>query len=176
MKRTYRFLALALLGSLHASSMTVFAQSTPPKAPNPAKVALEKLKSLAGDWTGEIMTIPITFSVRTVSSGTAVMHEGHTEKGGPPNHEITMFYTEGERLLATHYCDAGNRTNMEGKLSEDGKTVNFSFIEVIGSKAGGYLKTLSLSMPDADTHSFEVLFVTPNGDSIPLKGEFKRAK
>ncbi|HSI72578.1 MAG TPA: hypothetical protein VK934_05335 [Fimbriimonas sp.] len=158
-------------------AVSVFAQEAAPKTAAPqseAKLALEKLKSLAGSWQGEIMRIPITFSIRAASSGTAVVHEGNTEGGGPPSHEITMFYIDGDRLLSTHYCDAGNRSNLDGKMSADGKTIKFSFIEVIGSKRGGYLKDMALTIVDAKTHIIEVNFVMPDGAAIPLRGEFKR--
>ena len=74
-----------------------------------AKKAFAKLKTLSGSWQGTIMGIPINFTIRAVSSGTAILHEGNTSEEGPPKHEITMFYRDGDRLLATHYCDAGNR-------------------------------------------------------------------
>ncbi|MEZ0327355.1 MAG: hypothetical protein ACAH95_15765 [Fimbriimonas sp.] len=157
----------------------VFAQDSlakPAKPQSEAKLALEKLKTFAGAWHGEIMRIPIDFSIRAASSGTAVVHEGNTEGGGPPNHEITMFYVDGERLLATHYCDAGNRSNMEGKMSPDGKTIKFSFLEVIGSTRGGYMKEMALTTVDADHHIVEVLFVMPDSKPIPLRGEFTKKK
>jgi hypothetical protein len=157
----------------------VVAQDNPPKpatTPSAAKTTLEKLKTLAGSWQGKIMDIPISFSIRAASSGTAVVHEGNTEGGGPPNHEITMFYIDGERLLSTHYCDAGNRSHLEGKMSPDGKTIKFSFLEVVGSKKGGYLKDMAFTLVDADHHVLEVNFVMPNGKEIPLRGEFTRTK
>ena len=79
-------------------------------------------------------------------------------KSGPPKNEITMFYRDGDRLLATHYCDGGNRSNMEGKLSADGKTIEFSFLEVVGSTRGGYLKDMVITMIDADHHVSSVYF------------------
>ena len=140
-----------------------------------AQKAFEKLKTLAGSWEGTVMGIPINFTIRAASSGTAILHEGNTEKG-VPNHEITMFYVEGDRLLATHYCDAGNRSNMEGKMSADGKSVEFNFLDVAGSTKGGLVKRMMFTMIDADKHVVEFTFIMPNGKPVELHGEFQRTK
>src|SRR5688572_29001132 len=124
---------LAILIILIATASVTFAQDTPSKSPNPqseAKKAFAKLKTLAGSWHGMVMDIPIDFTIRAASSGTAILHESNTSAAGPPKQEITMFYVDGDRLLATHYCDGGNRSNMEGKLSADGKAIAFSFLDV----------------------------------------------
>ena len=153
-------------------------QMPPPKTSVPqsaAQKAFEKLKTLAGSWEGTVMGIPINFTIRAASSGTAILHEGNTEKG-VPNHEITMFYVEGDRLLATHYCDAGNRVRWEGKMSPDGKTIEFSFLDVAGSTKGGLLKCMMFTMIDANKHVVEFTFIMPNGKPIELHGEFQRTK
>src|SRR5688572_18598069 len=155
MKRLIRTLMLTLLICLLAPAAVVFGQDNPPKTPSAqsdAKKAFAKLKTLAGSWRGTVMDTPIDFTIRAVSSGTAILHEGNTSKDGPPKNEITMFYVNGDRLLATHYCDAGNRSNMEGRLSADGKAIEFSFLDVVGSTRGGYLKDMVLTMIDADRH------------------------
>jgi hypothetical protein len=141
-----------------------------------AQKALEKMKSLTGSWQGTIMGIAINFTIRAASSGTAILHEANTSGGGPPNHEITMFYVEGDRLLATHYCDAGNRSRLEGKISPDGKAIEFSFLDVVGSTRGGYLKGAVFTLIDATHHIAELTFVRPDGRPIPLRGEFQRDK
>lgn len=141
-----------------------------------AQKALDKMKTLAGSWQGTIMGISINFTIRAASSGTAILHEGNTSGGGPPNHEITMFYLDGDRLLATHYCDAGNRSRWEGKMSPDGKAIRYSFLDVTGSTKGGYLKDMAITMIDADHHTVEFTFVMPNGKPMQLRGEFQRDK
>ena len=179
MKRLLRTLMLTLLMSLLASAAVVFGQDNPPKTPSPqsdAKKAFAKLKTLSGSWQGTIMDTPINFTIRAASSGTAILHEGSTSKEGPPKNEITMFYVNGDRLLATHYCDAGNRSHMEGKLSADGNSIEFSFLEVVGSTRGGYLKDLAITMIDADRHIVGLTFVMPDGKPIPLRAEFQRTK
>ena len=149
-----------------------------PKASGPqsdAQKAFEKMKTLSGSWDGTVMGIPINFTIRAASSGTAILHEGNTEKG-VPNHEITMFYVDGDRLLATHYCDAGNRSNMEGKMSADGNSVEFNFLDVTGNTKGGLLKRMMFTMVDANKHVVDFTFVMPNGKPIELHGEFQRTK
>jgi hypothetical protein len=173
---------LVMLIILIATATVVVAQDTPPKpvsaqaTDSGAKRAFEKLKTLAGSWQGKVMDIPIDFTIRAASSGTAIVHEGNTSGGGPPKHEITMFYRDGDRLLATHYCDAGNRSNMEGKLSADGNAIAFSFLDVAGPTRGGYLKDMVITMIDADRHIIAFTFVMPDGKPIPLRGEFQRTK
>ena len=178
MKILKRTLMPTLLICLLAPAAVVLAQDNPPKsvsAQSDATKAFEKLKTLAGSWEGTVMGIPINFTIRAASSGTAILHEGNTEKG-VPNHEITMFYVEGDRLLATHYCDAGNRSNMEGKMSADGKSVEFNFLDVAGSTKGGLLKRMMFTMIDANKHVVEFTFIMPNGKPVELHGEFQRAK
>lgn len=163
---------------LVATAAVVLAQDNPPKAAagqSDAQKAFEKMKTLAGSWEGTVMNIPINFTIRSASSGTAILHEGNTEKG-VPNHEITMFYVEGDRLLATHYCDAGNRSNMEGKMSADGKSVEFNFLDVAGSTKGGLVKRMMFTMIDANKHVVEFTFIMPNGKPVELHGEFQRTK
>lgn len=161
------------------ASATVFAQDSPataPAAPSEAKKAFAKLKTLAGSWQGKVMDISINFTIRAASSGTAILHEGNASGGGPPNHEITMFYVDGDRLLATHYCDAGNRSRWEGKISPDEKAIEFSFLDVTGSTRGGYLKDMVITLIDADHHIVGFTFVMPNGKPMQLRGEFQRTK
>ncbi len=143
--------------------------------PSDAKKAFEKLETLSGSWQGTIMNIPIAITIRAASSGTAILHEGNTAKG-PPDHEITMFYVDGDRLLATHYCDAGNRSRMEGKMSPDGKSIEFSFLDVAGSTKGGLVKRMLFTLTDANRHGVEFTFIMPNGKPIELRGDFTRTK
>ncbi|HEV7747241.1 MAG TPA: hypothetical protein VGO56_19755 [Pyrinomonadaceae bacterium] len=169
---------LAIVMCLLATSVVASAQEPPktPSAQSDAKKAFATLKTLAGSWQGTIMDIPIDFTIRAVSSDTAILHEGNTSGGRPPNHEITMFYLEGARLFATHYCDAGNRSHLEGKMSPDGKAIEFSFLDVAGSTRGGYLKDIVISMIDADHHIVAFTFVMPDGKPMLLRGEFQRTK
>ena len=147
---------------------------TPPAAQSDAQKAFEKMKTLAGSWQGTVMGMSINVTIVVASSGNAVMHEATAGGGRPPDHEITMFYLEGDRLLATHYCDAGNRARLEGKMSPDGKTVEFTFLDVAGSTKGGLVKRLAFTTIDADHHVIGLTFIMPNGKPVEVRGEFQR--
>ena len=145
-------------------------------APSDAQKAFEKMKTLAGSWQGTIMGRSINTTIRPASSGTAILYEATKEGGGVPDHEITMFYVDGDRLLATHYCDGGNRARFEGKMLPDGKTSEFNFLDVAGDTQGGLVKRMVFTMIDANKHVIEFTFIMPNGKPVELRGEFQRTK
>ena len=120
------------------------------------------------------MGIPISFTIRPASSGTTIVHEANTTKGPTPDHEITIFYVDGDRLLATHYCDADNRVSLQGTISPDGKSIEFTFLNVVGSTKGGMVKRIMFTMVDANRHVVEFTFVMPNGKPVELRGDFQR--
>jgi len=170
---------LAILIILVATHIVVLAQDTPPKTAgvqSDAKNAYEKLKTLTGSWQGMVMGMSVNVTIRLASSGTAILHEATGDGKRPPNHEITMFYVEGDRLLATHFCDGGNRVRWEGKMSPDGKTIEFSFLDVAGGTRGGLAKNMVFTILDADKHAIVLNFIMPDGKPIDVRGEFQRTK
>ena len=169
---------LVLMGRGTAAAQTA-SQPTNAAAPSDAQKAFDRMKTLAGSWQGTIMGIPLNLTIRLASSGTAILHEGDRGRGGrpgPPDHEITMFYMDGNRLLATHYCDAGNRPRFEGRLSPDGNTIEFSFLDVAGDTQGGLVKRMAFTTVDANKHVIEFTFILPGRKPMLLRGEFQRTK
>ena len=166
---------ICLVVAMGAGTSVAQTASTPTKAaPSDAQKAFDKMKALEGSWQGTIMNIPINVIIRLASSRTAILHEATTGGGRPPDHEITMFYVEGDRLLATHFCDGGNRARLEGKMSPDEKTTEFNFLDVTGSTKGGLVKRMAFTMIDANKHVIEATFIMPNGKPMELRGEFER--
>ena len=81
------------------------------------------------------------------------MHE--MTMAGRPDDPITMLYVDGDRLLLTHYCDAGNRPRMVATMTPDGKTVDFHFLDVanFNSKQVGYMQHAVFTTLDANHHT-----------------------
>ena len=139
-----------------------------------AQKAFEIMKALAGSWEGSIMGLSTHITIRVTSSGNAILHEA-TGPGRPDN-PITMFYVDGDRLLLTHYCDAGNRPRMVGKISPDGKRVEFDFLDVSGNTQKGMMNHMVFTMIDATHHSEGATYMLPGNKSMVGQAVFTRTK
>jgi hypothetical protein len=139
-----------------------------------AQLAFARLKTLAGNWKGRAamgpqpgMNAPVRVSLRVTSGGAALMHEMVPEgrSNDPSNGDddpITMLYIDGDRLILTHYCDSGkNRPRMVGKLSPDGKTVEFDFLDVSGGTKDGHMHRAVFTIIDAAHHTEDWTYMSP---------------
>ena len=143
--------------SLAGSLLLVLAASLFVAAENDSQRAFEKMKSLEGTWvskTPEGKSAQVTF--RTTSNGSALMSEIEGEYD-----MITMFHMDGDRLLMTHYCGAGNQPRMKGTLSPDGKSITFNFVDAtnLASPEVGHMHRVTFTMPDANHHTEQWVFL-----------------
>jgi hypothetical protein len=162
--KSIRLMLSVVLLSLSAMA---FAQSDAQKpiAQSDAQKSFAKLKTLAGSWEGKVTTDPKEFitgnnlmqvTLRVTSMGNALMHE---MKGDAPDDPITMMYLDQDRLLLTHFCDAGNRPRMTGKLSPDGKILEFEFLDVAGNTQHGHMHHAVFTFIDENHHSEDWTFI-----------------
>jgi hypothetical protein len=169
-----------------SASIPTFAQSTPYEssdapALSDAQAAFEKLKTLAGSWVGQLTTSPADsefsgrfaqFSLRETSRGNALVHE--LSLSGIPDHPVTMFYLEEDRLVLTHYCDAGNRPRMVGKVSPDGKTVEFDFLDLAGDNRYGHMHHAVFTLIDENHHTEEWTYMMPGDNPVRARFDLQR--
>src|SRR6202023_1813546 len=132
------------------------------------------MKTMAGSWDGSIMGLTTHITIRVTSSGNAILHEA-TGPGRPDN-PITMFYLDGDRLLLTHYCDAGNRPRMVARTSPDGKTVEFDFVDVAGSTDYGHMHHAVFTFIDANHHIEDWTYMMPGDKPVRAHFDLQRAK
>jgi hypothetical protein len=143
----------------HGTSVAQMSHPAVASAQSDMQKAFEKMKTLAGSWEGSIMGMSVQLTMRVTSTGNAILHE--VTGRARPDDPITMFYVDGDRLLLTHYCDAGNRPRMVGKLSPDGETVEFDFLDVSGSTQKGYMNHAVFTTIDANHHTEEWTYMLP---------------
>jgi len=186
--KSVRFMLSAVV--LMALSNVVFAQADAQKPPSESQKAFDKLKTLAGSWEGKVTTLPpqaemgsgmlMQISLRVTSRGNALVHE-MKEAGTPDDparydHPVTMFYLDSDRLLLTHYCDAGNRPRMVARTSPDGKTVEFDFIDVSGGTQFGHMHHAVFTLIDANHHTEDWTYMMPGDKPVQAHFDLTRIK
>jgi hypothetical protein len=134
-----------------------------------AQKSFDKLKTLAGEWEGpaSVAEMPamsgakMHMSLRVTSRGHVLVHE--LQEAGTPldatkyDHPVTMVYLDRDQLTLIHYCDAGNRPRMTGKMSPDGKTVEFELKDISGDPAV-HMHHAVFTLIDANHHSEDWTF------------------
>jgi hypothetical protein len=89
--------------------------------------ALARLKGLAGEWRGHILTPdgpPVTV-VYSVTGGGSTVEEKLFP--GTPHEMVTMYHLDGADLVLTHYCAGGNQPRMKLIPSTDAAELRFDF-------------------------------------------------
>ena len=171
-----KYLRFALPVVLMSLSTLAVAQSEPAKS-------FDQLKTLAGSWEGHVTTVPqepsvegkaTTVSFRVTSMGHTLMHE--MTIAGRPDDPITMLYLDGAQLLLMHYCDAGNRPRMAGKMSPDGKSVEFDFLDVTGGNKHGHMHHAVFTFVDAKRHVEDWTYMQPGDKPVRAHFELQRTK
>ena len=120
------------------------------------QTSFHQLAGLEGKWVGkgsEGQPVEVTF--RMTAGGSALMSEIHGE-----GHEnmITMFHMDGDRLIMTHYCGAGNQPRMK-VVSADAKSVSFEFFDGTNIGPGaGHMQHVTFAQPDANHHTEEWVY------------------
>ncbi|HEX4488651.1 MAG TPA: hypothetical protein VH088_20400 [Terriglobales bacterium] len=146
------------------------------------------MKTFAGEWDGPV-TVPeapdmnggkLHLSLRVTSRGHAIVHE--LQEANTPldatkyDHPVTIFYVEGDQLNLIHYCDAGNRPRMTGKMSPDGKTIEFELVDVTGGTNHGHMHHAVFTYIDDNHHTEDWTYVMPGDKPVHAHFDLQRAK
>jgi hypothetical protein len=140
-------------------------------AQSDAQKTFDHLKTLNGHWEGKASNgKDLKVDFRPTSGGSAVLSEILGEED-----MITMFHMDNDRVMATHYCMAGNQPRMVASASPDGKTITFNFVDGtnITSPKAGHMDHLVITIADADHHTEDWTFVK---DGVELKRHFDLAR
>jgi len=72
-----------------------------------------------------------------------------------------MIHVDGNRLVLTHYCSAGNQPRMKATTSPDGRTITFNFFDAANLKTSseGHMERVVIKLLSPDHHTEEWIFV-----------------
>lgn len=158
-----RSISIWMTGALAATALwlgvSVTAAHATDKQEKNAAAAFNKLKTLAGTWEAASKRGKITSSYEVISNGSAV-----TERINVPGEGemLTVYHLDGDRLVLTHYCTAGNQPHMQAEAYDPASNeIQFNF-------AGGG------SLADANAgHMHNVLFKFSSADAFTTNWTFQ---
>lgn len=123
MKRN-QFLVVA---SLLLATTTIAGKlaAAPPESKIDATAAFSRLKGLAGEWKVASSRGETRSRFELIAGGSVVL-EHFTEPGG--QEMLTAYHLDGDKLVLTHYCMAGNEPHMVAeKFDAASGELNFEF-------------------------------------------------
>ena len=151
------------------SSMSSHAAETP-------DASLAPLKFLVGEWKGTDAEGKAYKTTYELSSGGTSLTETFTPPDSPPM--TTMYYSDGDQLMLTHYCSLNNQPRMRaGGVKGGDKTVTFTFVDATNLKnpTDVHMRQLSIDVKDRD-HFAQTWMLSKAGKDVPKVYTFERAK
>ncbi|MFO0827067.1 MAG: hypothetical protein U0572_02870 [Phycisphaerales bacterium] len=140
-------IAIATLGAGCAGN----GQRSESKATPAMVAAFDRLKTLEGEWDiaddGGKRAIGTVFHV--TSAGTAIRE---TMFPGSEHEMTNMFHLDGDSIIATHYCAAGNQPRMRCIAVGDGSRYEFLFADItnLPTPDTEHMAQLNLTITDPD--------------------------
>ena len=121
----------ALLGVVIALALIGIARTRGAEKPN-SVLAFERLTSLVGEWKGVQDGTEMKLIYTLTADGSALMEEFRAAQSVM----VTMFTVDGDHLIATHYCSAGNQPQMmTGPITDpSARSLAFTLSRVTGMK------------------------------------------
>ncbi len=121
--------------------------------PIPASRAFKRLMMLEGDWKASSTKgwgAHVTFEIGGRGSFVA---ETTRFEGAPLNTMVTLYHMDGDLLMLTHYCEAGNQPRLVATdFGQEGERITFTFLDAtnLPSRAHGHMDSAVISIPSAD--------------------------
>lgn len=142
---------------------------------NSSAAAFAQLKTLAGEWEGATDRGKVRLSYEVISGGNAILER---ESGENMPQMLTVYYLDGNRLLLTHYCMAGNQPRMIGAFDAQTGELRFQFLDAtnLASPGAGHMHNASLHFVDNNHVSTEWQFFENGKAKFTERAQYTRVR
>jgi hypothetical protein len=105
----------------------------------------DRMKTLEGQWEASTPEGKTRIIYQVISNGTALMETIVNQN------MVSVYHSDGNAILMTHYCAAGNQPRMRAQSSQ-GDTIIFQYVDATNLKSGadGHMHRLVIKFKDAD--------------------------
>jgi catechol 2,3-dioxygenase-like lactoylglutathione lyase family enzyme len=142
---------------------------------SPAQLAFERLCALAGSWEGRSSAGWTARSeIEVIARGSAVLERTNFE-AHPGETMLTFFHRDGEALVLTHYCVAGNQPRLVAS-EIDGGRFHFTFRDAtnLATRDVGHMDEAFFDLGDGETFSSKWSFSQGGKTSWMEEIEYRR--
>ena len=131
MKRHILVIATVMLA---AAAVTNVQAAGPKSEASAGPAAYARLKTLVGEWEADTQMGKVHVSYELIAGGTSLVEK---ESGEKMPAMLTVYYLDGDRLLLTHYCMAGNQPRMQARaFNPETGEVAFEFLDATNLTPG----------------------------------------
>ena len=121
-----------------------------------SKAAFQKLTTMAGQWEGDAGDMgKVRLTIEVIAGGTAIVEkETFDHPGMPPM--MTLYHMDGNKLMLTHYCDAGNQPRLRA-ATFDAKTgeIRWDFQDItnLANPKTGHMHSAKMKIEGSTVYS-----------------------
>lgn len=140
-----------------------------------AAAAFDRLKTLTGVWEATSDKGKVTSSIELVSNGTALLEKITVPGDGEM---VTVYYLEGNRLVLTHYCSAGNQPHMQAAAFDpNSNQIRFDFAGITNAApADGHMHSAVIKFAGSDAFDSDWTFFKDGKSAFTVPVQFHRVR
>lgn len=145
---------------------------------SPAQIAFERLKKLEGEWISKDADTndqPMKVTFKLTGARTTLVE---TQFPGEPHEMMTTYHLDGNNLVLTHYCAAGNQPRMKLIPGKDANRLVFQFtgISNLANKNAGHIHSAKYHFQGPDSFVSEWEHWADNKSGGWVKFDMKRVR
>jgi hypothetical protein len=141
-----------------------------------ANQAFARLKTLVGTWEADLGTQKAQLSYELVAGESALLERETADKRPTM---LTLYHRDGDRLVLTHYCMAGNQPRMQLRAFDPkSNEIAFDFDGAtnLSSPAAGHMHTTTMHFVDANHIDTEWVFYENGKPTMTERAHYARVR
>ncbi|MBZ5620485.1 MAG: hypothetical protein LAQ69_17425 [Acidobacteriia bacterium] len=165
-----------LLATILLAGTTAYAADSKPGQTTNAAAAFARLKTLVGEWEADTEMGKAHLSYELIAGGTALVERFSSDKMAPM---LTVYHFNGDRLMLTHYCEAGNQPRMlAGPFNPETGELEFQFLDAtnLASASDGHMHSARIRLIDNSHMASEWQFYEKGERKFTENARYTRVK